>query len=110
MSFTRGAATALPAVSVARARAGTNRGRIGGRTAYMARDCSVLRVPTRVFALTDYTFELPAELIAQEPAASRDASRLLHLRSDGSVGDHAFPDIVELLPPDAVVIANDTFV
>ena len=61
-----------------------------------------------LFAPTDYTFDLPPERIAQEPAAARDASRLLHVRSDGQLTDHRFPDIVELLPADAVVIANDT--
>jgi S-adenosylmethionine:tRNA ribosyltransferase-isomerase len=60
-----------------------------------------------VFAPTDYTFDLPPELIAQEPAETRDASRLLHVRAEG-VTDHRFADIVELLPADAVVIANDT--
>lgn len=63
-----------------------------------------------MFAPTDYTFELPPELIAQQPAAERDGSRLLHLRADGAVTDHPFPDIVELLPPGAVVVANDTSV
>ena len=61
-----------------------------------------------MFAPSDYAFELPDELIAQQPAATREASRLLHLRPDGSLGDHSFADIVELLPRDAVVIANDT--
>jgi S-adenosylmethionine:tRNA ribosyltransferase-isomerase len=61
-----------------------------------------------VFSPSDYAFELPAELIAQEPAASRDASRLLHLAPDGSVADHRFAELAALLPSDAVVIANDT--
>jgi S-adenosylmethionine:tRNA ribosyltransferase-isomerase len=62
-----------------------------------------------VFAPSDYAFDLPDQLIAQQPAATREASRLLHLRSDGVIEDHAsFADIVELLPADAVVIANDT--
>jgi S-adenosylmethionine:tRNA ribosyltransferase-isomerase len=61
-----------------------------------------------LFAPTDYTFDLPPQLIAQEPTAARDASRLLHLAADGHVTDHAFADIVDLLPADAVVIANDT--
>ncbi|HET7505892.1 MAG TPA: tRNA preQ1(34) S-adenosylmethionine ribosyltransferase-isomerase QueA [Kofleriaceae bacterium] len=61
-----------------------------------------------VFAPSDYTFDLPPDLIAQEPAAARDASRLLHLAPTGAVSDHRFADIVELLPADAVVIANDT--
>jgi len=61
-----------------------------------------------VYAPSDYSFELPPELIAQEPAAERDASRLLHLHEDGSVSDHVFPEIVEMLPADAVVVVNDT--
>jgi S-adenosylmethionine:tRNA ribosyltransferase-isomerase len=61
-----------------------------------------------VFAPSDYAFDLPAELIAQEPVEPRDASRLLHVRDDGSLADHAFADIVELLPVDAVLVANDT--
>ena len=61
-----------------------------------------------VFAPSDYHFELPAELIAQEPAASRDASRLLHLAADGKITDHRFTELAELLPAGAVVIANDT--
>jgi S-adenosylmethionine:tRNA ribosyltransferase-isomerase len=61
-----------------------------------------------VFAPSDYTFELPPELIAQHPAERRDASRLLHLYEDGSVSDHEFRELVELLPADAVLIANDT--
>jgi S-adenosylmethionine:tRNA ribosyltransferase-isomerase len=61
-----------------------------------------------VFAPSDYNFELPAELIAQEPAAERDASRLLHLHEDGSLSDHLFPEIVDMLPADTVLVANDT--
>jgi S-adenosylmethionine:tRNA ribosyltransferase-isomerase len=61
-----------------------------------------------VFAPSDYHFELPEELIAQHPPAERAASRLLHLRADGTVEDRAFAEIAELLPAGAVLIANDT--
>ncbi|HEU4732664.1 MAG TPA: tRNA preQ1(34) S-adenosylmethionine ribosyltransferase-isomerase QueA [Kofleriaceae bacterium] len=61
-----------------------------------------------LFSPSDYSFELPPELIAQEPAAARDASRLLHLAPDGAITDHRFSDLADLLPADAVVIANDT--
>jgi S-adenosylmethionine:tRNA ribosyltransferase-isomerase len=61
-----------------------------------------------VFAPADYTFELPPELIAQEPTAQRDQSRLLHLHADGAVTDHMFGDIVEMLPADAILVVNDT--
>ena len=61
-----------------------------------------------MYAPSDYTFDLPPELIAQEPAAERDASRLLHVAADGALQDLRFPDIVELLPADAVLVVNDT--
>jgi len=61
-----------------------------------------------VFAPADYSFELPPELIAQEPAAQRDASRLLHVHVDGALSDHAFTELPALLPADAVLVANDT--
>jgi S-adenosylmethionine:tRNA ribosyltransferase-isomerase len=61
-----------------------------------------------LFSPSDYAFELPPGLVAQEPAASRDASRLLHLAPGGGITDHRFSELAELLPPDAVVIANDT--
>jgi len=57
---------------------------------------------------SDYHFDLPAEQIAQTPAARRDASRLLVLAPDGAASDRAFADLPALLPADAVVIANDT--
>ena len=61
-----------------------------------------------VFAPADYSFELPPELIAQEPADQRDASRLLHVHADGALSDHAFGELPGLLPADAVLVANDT--
>jgi S-adenosylmethionine:tRNA ribosyltransferase-isomerase len=61
-----------------------------------------------LFAPSDYNYDLPPELIAQEPAQVRDASRLLHLAPDGAITDHRFAELAELLPADAVVIANDT--
>jgi S-adenosylmethionine:tRNA ribosyltransferase-isomerase len=61
-----------------------------------------------VFSPSDYHFDLPPELVAQEPAAQREESRLLHVHTDGTLSDHRFPDIVEMLPADAVLVANDT--
>lgn len=61
-----------------------------------------------LFAPTDYTFDLPPELIAQQPTPARDESQLLHLLPSGSVTDAHIRDIVELLPADAVLVVNDT--
>jgi S-adenosylmethionine:tRNA ribosyltransferase-isomerase len=60
-----------------------------------------------VFRPADFTFDLPTALIAQEPAAVRDRSRLLHVHGD-TLTDLQFTDIVELLPRDAILVVNDT--
>src|SRR5688572_3488313 len=58
---------------------------------------------------SEYEYELPPELIAQAPAARRDASRLLVVDpAPGGPSDRAFTDIARLLPPDAVLVVNDT--
>jgi S-adenosylmethionine:tRNA ribosyltransferase-isomerase len=57
----------------------------------------------------DFDYNLPQELIAQEPAASRELSRLLVLsRSDGSIKDKFFPDITKYLEPGDCIVINDT--
>ena len=60
-----------------------------------------------MFRPADFTFDVPPALIAQEPAAVRDRSRLLHVQHD-SLTDLQFTDIVELLPRDAILVVNDT--
>ncbi|HWS74948.1 MAG TPA: S-adenosylmethionine:tRNA ribosyltransferase-isomerase, partial [Quisquiliibacterium sp.] len=42
--------------------------------------------------LSDFDFQLPPELIAQQPVADRPGSRLLHVRRDG-LSDLAFRDL-----------------
>lgn len=58
--------------------------------------------------ITDLDYELPSELIAQEPLARRDASRLLVLdvRAD-EVEDRLFAELPDLLSP-SLFIFNDT--
>ena len=59
--------------------------------------------------LADFDYELPPALIAQEPAARRDAARLLRLgREDGAIAHHRFADLRSLLPDDCVLVLNDT--
>ena len=53
----------------------------------------------------DYHFDLPPSQIAQHPAERRDGARLLVL--DG-LAERAITELPALLPPDAVVIVNDT--
>ena len=57
--------------------------------------------------LLDY--DLPPHLIAQEPAADRDARRLLVVdRSTGDLHHHHFRDLPELLTPGDLLVLNDT--
>lgn len=57
----------------------------------------------------EFDYDLPPELIAQEPIEPRDASRLLVLRrSDGAIFHRHFRDIVEYLRPGDVLVANET--
>jgi S-adenosylmethionine:tRNA ribosyltransferase-isomerase len=57
----------------------------------------------------EFDFNLPAELIAQEPAAERVAARLLHLdRSSGSMTHTTVSALPTLLRAGDVVVVNNT--
>ena len=57
----------------------------------------------------DFFFDLPPELIAQEPTEPRDAARLLVLsRETGAIEDRRFFDITEYLKPGDCLILNDS--
>jgi S-adenosylmethionine:tRNA ribosyltransferase-isomerase len=59
--------------------------------------------------ISDFDFELPEELIAQRPAARRDASRMLVLsRAQASWRDELFSGFPELLRAGDVVVLNNT--
>ncbi|MDO4291485.1 MAG: tRNA preQ1(34) S-adenosylmethionine ribosyltransferase-isomerase QueA [Eggerthellaceae bacterium] len=58
---------------------------------------------------SDFDYNLPPELIAQEPAAVRDACRMLVLdRATGEVEDRIFRDIYDYLRPGDLLVANET--
>ena len=59
--------------------------------------------------IEDFEYELPAELIAQQPLPVRHQSRLLHLdRRSGAIQHLQFENIVELLEPGDVLVVNNT--
>jgi S-adenosylmethionine:tRNA ribosyltransferase-isomerase len=59
------------------------------------------------FSIGAYDYELPAELVAQEPLPERASSRLLVLdRSSGSLRHHTFADLPELLSPGDLLVTN----
>lgn len=51
-------------------------------------------------------YALPEELIAQRPAERRDGSRLLVHRRDGTIEHRRFAELVDLVDPDDLVVAN----
>lgn len=65
----------------------------------------------KLAALTtdDFDYDLPEELIAQEPAKERDGCRMLVMnRQTGGLQDKIFRDIYDLLRPGDLLVANET--
>ena len=59
--------------------------------------------------LSQFDYDLPTDLIAQEPAPERDASRLLVLdRASGGIDHRTFSDFPEYLKAGDVLVVNDT--
>ncbi len=67
--------------------------------------------PPTAYTLADFDFVLPPELIAQQPASERSASRLLDGRADVQRQppvDRHFADLPGLLQPGDLLVFNDT--
>lgn len=59
--------------------------------------------------VADFDFDLPEELIAQQPPAERGLSRMLVLdRSSGALQDSTFAVLPELLHPGDLLVLNDS--
>jgi S-adenosylmethionine:tRNA ribosyltransferase-isomerase len=58
--------------------------------------------------LSDFAFDLPADLIAQAPLPERSASRLLVLDPQSGVHDRSMRDFPGLLNPGDLLVFNDT--
>jgi S-adenosylmethionine:tRNA ribosyltransferase-isomerase len=59
--------------------------------------------------LSEFDYLLPEELIAQEPLAERDRSRLLVVdRRTGAIEHRLFPDLLDYLRDDDLMVMNDT--
>jgi S-adenosylmethionine:tRNA ribosyltransferase-isomerase len=59
--------------------------------------------------VADFDYNLPKELIAQQPLARRDASRMLVLeRATGRLHDAKFSDIGQWLKPGDLLVLNNT--
>ncbi|HLY44069.1 MAG TPA: tRNA preQ1(34) S-adenosylmethionine ribosyltransferase-isomerase QueA [Stellaceae bacterium] len=58
--------------------------------------------------LDDFAFDLPRDLIADRPAAPREAARLLLLPAKGGLSDRHIGDLPALLLPGDLLVFNDT--
>lgn len=56
----------------------------------------------------DFAFELPENLIAQQPTQERTQSRLLVMENDGNVSDANFPDLLSYIGENDCLIFNNT--
>ena len=58
---------------------------------------------------SDFNFDLPQELIAQDPLEDRSSSRLMVLNKEsGEIAHRIFHDITEYLHPGDCLVINDT--
>ena len=58
--------------------------------------------------LSDFDYDLPPQLIAQEALEDRAASRLLVLQEDGQCQDQQFRDLLDLIQPEDLLVFNNT--
>ena len=61
----------------------------------------------RLIAINEYDYLLPEEKIALHPLAQRDSSKLLVYR-DGKISETLFSEIDKHLPPDTLLVLNNT--
>lgn len=58
---------------------------------------------------SDFYFDLPKELIAQDPLSDRSGSRLMVLNKEtGEVSHHIFKEIIDFLKPGDCLVVNNT--
>ena len=59
--------------------------------------------------VSDFNYELPQELIAQDPLLKRSDSRLMVVHRDtGEIEHKHFSDVIEYLNPGDCLVINDT--
>ncbi len=68
-----------------------------------------MSVETKQILKSDFYFDLPQELIAQDPLEDRSSSRLLVLdKKNGEIEHHIFHEIVSYLQPGDCLVLNNT--
>lgn len=61
----------------------------------------------RQLRIDDFTYDLPEERIARHPLPDRGQAKLLQYR-EGNIREHIFRELPELLPPNTLLIGNET--
>lgn len=61
----------------------------------------------RDLRISDFSYHLPDDRIAQRPLAERDATKLL-VHRDGTITDRTFRDLPQELAPGTLLVLNDT--
>lgn len=62
----------------------------------------------KLLRIQDFLYNLPVERIAKFPLEQRDASKLLVYSPEGQISDYCFRDLPQLLPPQALLVFNNT--
>ena len=87
-------------------------GQTGAHRGGNAGESAIIGARSRTFARlkkSDFHYELPPELIAQQPLAERSASRLLVVDvGERRFADRRFTDLPEYLRPGDLLVFNDT--
>jgi S-adenosylmethionine:tRNA ribosyltransferase-isomerase len=75
----------------------------------MSQDCQSSKQLGSGPRVADFDFDLPPELIAQQPPAERGSSRMLVMsRGTGALRDANFSDLPSLLAPGDLLVLNDS--
>ncbi len=61
-----------------------------------------------VMKLSDFDYDLPPHLIAQEALDDRAASRMLLMKESGECQDRRFRDLLDLIQPEDLLVFNNT--
>lgn len=66
-----------------------------------------MNIDPQKILIENFTYSLPNDRIAHRPLLQRDASKLLVYKS-GKIGDDRFANLPDLLPPNSLLVLNDT--
>ena len=62
----------------------------------------------KALRIEEFDYPLPDARIAKHPLAAREQCKLLHWHTDGTIDDRHFYDVPSLLPPQSLLIYNNT--